>query len=193
MKFSGDVDIDLQTTFNPRDLFPWTRASILKDDELRAHPCGVHPQNIPEDPVTMLSAIPYDHAEELGFAKIDFLHLGVYDYFKSRAEIEELLEIEPDWGLLTIPSEQKKLFQLSKHGDILSAVKPKSIEELADVLALIRPGKKQYVKLYKSQREATRRILYAKDENGYSFKKSHAIAYAMVIVLQLHLIGAGIL
>jgi DNA polymerase III alpha subunit len=33
--------------------------------------------------------------------------------------------------------------------------------------------------------------LYAKDENGYSFKKSHAFAYAMVVVLQLHLIEQG--
>lgn len=193
MSFSADIDLDLQTSFKPTTLFPWTKASIVSDGKLRPHPCGVHPQNIPMDPVTGLSAIPYEEAEAEGYAKIDFLHLGVYDKFKSREEIEQLLELEPDWGLLTIPDEQKKLFQLSKHGDILSAVKPKSIEELADVLALIRPGKKQLVKLYIAQREATRRILYAKDETGYSFKKSHAIAYAMVIILQLHLISTGVL
>lgn len=193
MSFSADVDIDLRTDFDPSKLFPWTRASLVKDGQLRPHPCGVHPQEIPVDPITKLSAIPYEQAEELGYAKIDFLHLHVYDNFESREEIEALLDKEPDWGLLLVPDEQKKLFQLSKHGDILNAVKPKSIEELADVLAIIRPGKKQYAKLYNSQREATRRILYAKDENGYSFKKSHAIAYAMVIVLQLHLIELKIL
>lgn len=189
----ADVDIDFRTDFNPRKLFPWTRASIVKDGVLRAHPCGIYPQKIPVDPVTELAAIPYKEAEDIGYFKIDTLHLGVYDHFESRAEIDELLEIEPDWGLLTIPQEQKKLFQLANHGEILTAVKPKNIEELADVLALIRPGKKQLVKLYNAQREATRRILYAKDENGYSFKKSHAIAYAMVIVLQLHLIASGII
>ena len=188
-----DVDIDLRTDFNPRKLFPWTKASLVKNGDLHPHPCGIYPQTVPVDPVTGLSAIPYEQAEEEGYIKIDFLHLSVYDHFKSREEIEQLLEIEPDWGLLTIPSEQKKLFQLSNHGDILSAVKPKNIEELADVLALIRPGKKQLVKLYNSQREATRRALYAKDENGYSFKKSHAIAYAMVIILQLHLISVGVI
>jgi DNA polymerase III alpha subunit len=188
-----DVDIDLRTDFNPRKLFPWTKASLVKNGDLAPHPCGIYPQTVPVDPVTGLSAIPYEQAEEEGYIKIDFLHLSVYDHFKSREEIEQLLEIEPDWGLLTIPSEQKKLFQLSNHGDILSAVKPKNIEELADVLALIRPGKKQLVKLYNSQREATRRALYAKDENGYSFKKSHSVAYSLVIVLQLHLIAAGIL
>ena len=191
MSFSADVDIDLQTTFNPRTIFPWVRAAVLKNDNMTPHPCGVYPQNIAVDPITGLAAIPYDIAEELGYSKIDFLHLGVYDHFKSRAEIKELLAEEPDWGILLIPSEQKKLFQLSKHGDILNAIKPKSIEELADVLALIRPGKKQLVKLYHAQRDACRRILYAKDENGYSFKKSHAIAYSLVIVLQLHLIATG--
>lgn len=194
MSFSADIDIDLQTSFRPEILFPkFTRASIVKNDQLATHPCGVYLQNIPKDYVSGFAAIPYKEAEDAGYLKLDFLHLGVYDYFKSREEIDALLEIEPDWGLLTIPSEQSKLFQLNRHGDILSTVKPKNIEELADVLALIRPGKKQLVKLYMSQREATRRILYAKDENGYSFKKSHAIAYAMVIVLQLHLISTGVL
>ena len=188
-----DIDIDLQTTFSPWHLFPWTRSSMIKNDDLAPHPCGVHPQKIPMDDITGLSAIPYKEAEALGYSKIDFLHLSIYDHFHSREEIEGLLELEPDWGLLLIPEEQKKLFQLSNHGDILSNIKPRSIEELADVLALIRPGKRQFAKLYKSQKNSTRKILYAKDENGFSFKKSHAIAYAHVIVLQLHLISVGII
>ena len=188
-----DVDIDTPTTFNPIHLFPWTRACLVKDGDLQPHPCGVYPQAIAVDDLTGLAAIPYKDAEDIGYYKIDFLHLNIYDHFQSREEIEHLLEIEPDWHLLTDPEAQKKLFQLSKHGDILDEVQPTSVEELADVLALIRPGKKQLLKLYKVQREATRRILYAKDETGYSFKKSHAIAYAMVIILQLHLITTGIL
>lgn len=188
-----DIDIDLQTTFSPWQLFPWTRSTVLRNEEFAPHPCGVHPQKIPVDSLSGLSAIPYKEAEALGYSKIDFLHLSIYDHFNSREEIEGLLEIEPDWGLLTIPSEQKKLFQLSNHGDVLSEIKPKNVEELADVLALIRPGKRQYTKLYHTQRTATRTLLYATDESGYSFKKSHAIAYALVIVLQLHLINAGII
>jgi len=193
VKFSGDVDIDMRTDFDPKHLFPWTRASLVKNEDLTPHPCGYYPQSIPEDPLTGLAAIPYDEAEKLGYGKLDFLHLQLYDNFKSREEIDALLATEPDWGLLTIPSEQVKLFQLSKHGDVLTAVKPKSIEDLADVLALIRPGKKQYVGLYKTQKEATRRLLYAKGEDGYQFKKSHAIAYSMVIALQLHLISSGLI
>lgn len=193
MAFSADVDIDFRTDFKPEDVFPWTRASRVHNGYLVPHTVGVYPQRVPQDHVTKLAAIPYQEAEEIGYTKIDMLHLQVYDYFESREEIQALLKLEPDWGLLLIPSEQVKLFQLSKHGDVLSTVKPRNIEELADVLALIRPGKKQLAKLYNADRDATRRILYAKDENGYSFKKSHAIAYAMVIVLQLHLITTGVL
>lgn len=191
--FSADIDIDFQTTFKPESVFPWTKASIVKNGYLSPHPCGVYPQKIPVDYVTKLAAIPYAEAEEVGYMKIDMLHLSIYDHFNSREEITELLKLEPDWSLLLIPSEQAKLFQLSRHGEVLTAVKPKNIEELADCLALIRPGKKQLAKLYNVDKAGTRRILYSKDESGYSFKKSHAIAYAMVIVLQLHLISTGVL
>jgi DNA polymerase III alpha subunit len=190
---AADIDIDTPTTFNPKDYFPWTKASILRSNDLFPHPCGFYPENIPEDNVTGLAAIPYEDAENLGYSKIDFLHLSIYDHFKTRDEIDTLLTIEPDWGLLVIPSEQKKLFQLANHGDVLSAVKPKDIMTLADVLALIRPGKKKLLKLYLAQKETTRKILYQKDETGYSFKKSHAISYAHVIWLQLHLIEMGLI
>jgi DNA polymerase III alpha subunit len=117
--------------------------------------------------------------------------LHVYKHFKTRSEIEELLRKEPDWSLLLVPSNQEKLFQLKKHGDLLNDLKPRSVMEVADIMALIRPGKKQFIGLYKKEREAARRILYARDESGYSFRKSHGVAYSFIIVLQLHLIEQG--
>lgn len=188
-----DVDIDVQTSFDSKKYFPsWLRASVVRDGELTPHPCGVYPQHIAEDPVTHLAAVPHELAEDLGYLKIDFLHLSAYNGFKSREEIERLVDEEPDWSLLLVPSNQSKLFQLSKHGDLLTTIRPTSVEELADCMALIRPGKKQFVGLYTKQRAAARTLLYAPDpESGYSFKKSHALAYALVVVLQLHLIAQG--
>lgn len=189
-----DIDIDTPTSFDPIKIFQQsTRACVVRNDEMTSHPCGVYFQNIPRDPLTGLSAVPYDIAEELGYLKIDFLHLGVYDNFKSREEIEELIKLEPEWNLLLIPSVVQKLFQLSKHADVLAKIKPKSIEELADVIALIRPGKRELLNLYLSNRDVARRTLYSKDKNGFSFKKSHAVAYSLVIVLQLHLINLGLI
>jgi DNA polymerase III alpha subunit len=187
-----DVDIDVPPSFNPKDVFPsWTRAAVLKDGKITAHPCGVYPQAMARDPLTGLAAIPYEDAEDLGYLKVDFLHLNVYQHFKTRKEIEDLLKVEPDWNLLQLPSTWPQLFQLSKHGELLQKVKPKDLLSLADVMALIRPGKKGLLGLYLKEKEACRRVLYAKDDEGYSFKKSHALAYSLVVWLQLHLIAQG--
>jgi DNA polymerase III alpha subunit len=187
-----DVDIDTAPDFKPENHFPkWLRAAVVKDGKIQPHPVGVYPQAMARDPVTGLSAIPYESAEELGYLKVDFLHLNFYQHFKSRQEIEVLLKDEPDWTLLQLPSTWPKLFQLAKHGELLQKIKPKSVEELADCMALIRPGKKGLIGLYEKARASCRQALYAKDDEGYSFKKSHALAYALVVVLQLHLIKQG--
>jgi DNA polymerase III alpha subunit len=188
-----DVDIDTQTSFDPVKLFPsWVRASVVRDGRLTPHPCGVYPQRMPRDPMTKLAAIPHEAAEDFGFLKVDFLHLSLLNPIKSREELEALTKTEPNWSLLQLTSTHPKLFQLSKHGDLLIAIKPKSLEELADCIALIRPGKKQFLGLYLKQRAAARVLLYAKDpESGYSFKRSHSFAYALNIIVQLNLIEQG--
>lgn len=187
-----DVDIDCQTTFDPTKVFPtWLRASVVRDGKLTPHPCGVYPQSAAKDPMTGLAAIPYDQAGDFGFLKVDFLHLNAYAAFKSRTEIDELIALEPNWSLLQLDSTHAKLFQLAKHGEMLKNLKPKNIMELADCMALIRPGKKAFIGLYSKNKSEARKILYAKDDKGYSFKKSHALAYAYVVVLQLHLIERG--
>ena len=191
---SFDVDIDTPPNLDPLKLFPnWIKASIVKNEKLGPHPCGVFPQAIAKDLVTGLSAIPFENAEELGYFKLDFLHLTTYRHFQSREEIEELLKIEPNWDLLLDERNVEKLFQVGKHADLLKKLRPRSIEEVADVLALIRPGKQELLPFYIAEREACRVLLYMKDDSGFSFKKSHSISYSMVIVLQLHLLEAGIL
>lgn len=183
-----DIDIDTPTKFIPAAVFPNTvRASILNGTKVTPHQCGVYFQDMPIDIMTNLAAIPYNVAEELGYTKIDFLHLRVYDHFKNRKEIEDMIKQQTPWQLLLLPSVVEKLFQLSKHGQLLQQLKPVSTIELADALALIRPGKTSMLSLYLKNKEVARKLLYAKEENGYSFKKSHAIAYALVVELQLKL------
>jgi len=191
----ADIDIDLPTSFKPESCFPnWPKACIYDGDDqtVKPHPCGVYPQKIARDPISGLCAIPYNIAEELGYVKLDFLHLTIYDHFSSREEIKELLDTDPDWNLLLSPGIVSKLFQLANHFETVSKIRPRSTEELADVLALIRPGKKSLIGLYQKEKESCRRLLYAKGENDeYSFKKAHAISYALVVQLQLHLISLG--
>jgi len=187
-----DIDIDLKPDFELSSAFPlWKRAAVFKNSQLTPHPCGAYPQDIGQDPITKLAAIPYSIAEDLGFMKLDFLHLNVYKHFSSHDEVCQLVNLEPNWSLLLIPSVVEKLFQLSRHGDVLARVKPKSVDELADVIALIRPGKRSLLDAYLINKETTKRILYTKGSGEYAFKRSHACAYSMVIILQLHLIEAG--
>ena len=191
--FRADVDIDFPPNFNPKALFPtWARASLLKNEQLTQHPCGIYPQNIAVDTITGLAAIPYEEAEQLGYFKLDCLSNHVFANFQSRAEILELLKLEPDWSILTDKDQVEKLFQISKHYDLMLKLKPQSIMDLADAIALIRPGKSKLIPLYLAQKEAVRKSLYSQSEE-FSFKKSHSISYAMVIMLQLHLIELGLL
>lgn len=187
-----DIDIDFCSTFDPNSLFKQAvPASMVRGDELVKHPCGHYFQSMPVDPVTGLAAIPYEEAECMGFFKIDFLHLHPLNYFKSKEEIRELIKKDPNWDLLLDEQHVQKLFQLSKHHEMLQLIRPKNVQELADCIALIRPGRKHLLQQYLKNRERTRVDLYARPLPRGCYKKAHAISYALTIVLQLHLIEMG--
>lgn len=191
-----DIDIDLKTNFTPEDIFDVVRASRVdaKSGKLAKHNVGVYFQNIPVDRVTGLSAIPHKQAEEHGYFKVDFLHLSILDEFESKDEIKALMKIPPDWSLLEDEEVVEKLFQIGRKFDVVKKVKPTSVQELADIIALIRPGKRMLLNAYLKDREAVRKELYVKPDNDLAwYKKPHAVAYALTIVLQLHLIKGGVL
>jgi DNA polymerase III alpha subunit len=186
-----DIDIDLPPSFDPTKVFKeCVRASMVTNDDLKKHPCGVYFQNVPVDQITGLCAIPYQQAEEIGYTKIDFLHLTLLENVRTKQEIRQLMDQDPDWNLLLVPDCVSRLFQVSKHGELLKRLKPQNVEELADVIALIRPGKKHLIEAYSVNKSATRKELYTKTDTYY-FKKSHAISYALTIVLQMHLYAQG--
>lgn len=190
-----DIDIDFQTTFDPLTIFTnGIRASMVKNNELVKHPAGVYLQSIPVDSVTQLAAIPYEQANELGYFKIDFLHLSILDNFETKQQIRTLLKKSPDWSLLEQKEHVLKLFQLHRHFNLVSQIRPQSVEELADCVALIRPGKRVLLPAYLKDKNDVRRFIYRQgDDDKSAFRKSHAIAYSLTIVLQLHLIKGGIL
>ena len=186
-----DVDIDFADNKYEKH-FKFIRASRINKDQLVKHNVGVYFQDIPIDNTTGLSAIPYKDAEDIGYLKLDFLHLDLLKYFDNNDQIERLSNIEPDWSLLESEENVKKLFQIHRSFWLINQIKPQNIEELADCLALVRPGKKQLIYKYLENKHEIRKILYIKD-NNFSFKRSHAIAYATTIVLQLHLLKSGII
>jgi DNA polymerase III alpha subunit len=191
-----DIDLDLPTNFNPKKVFPTVKvASMLKGPELVKHPCGAYFQGIAVDPMTGLAAIPHKEAQALGFFKIDFLHLSVLDDFSSKTQIRKLMKLRPDWSLLEDQSVVEKLFHIKNHFDLVNRVKPTSVQELADIMALIRPGRRQLLDQYMNDKDGVRKnLLYERQaQDEYSFKRAHAIAYAYNVVLQLHLAKQGLL
>lgn len=185
-----DIDIDFQTNFDANKIFDTAiPASMVKKNELVKHPCGQYFQNIAIDEITGLSAIPYEEAEILGYIKIDFLHLSSLDLVDSKEELRALLKKNPKWELLHKKENTAKLLHINRHFDLIDLVRPTSIIELADCLALIRPGKKELLSKYLKSPDMVRELLYVRGrDEKYVFKKSHAIAYASMIVIQLHLI-----
>lgn len=182
-----DVDIDVKPNFNKNRY--GVRASIYNESEqtLQAHPSGVYIDSaMPIDLISGIAAIPYEQAEELGFMKIDLLSNTVYDNFQSKIDVLNALNKEPDWLLFQNEKVVKTLPHIAGHFDLIQILKPKSIEDLADVLALIRPGKTHLIDKYIKDKQSTRENLYRKPKIGMYFKKSHAIAYACMIVCVLN-------
>jgi len=78
------------------------------------------------------------------------------------------------------------LFHVNGHGDILKKMKPKSIEQLSAILAIIRPAKRYLIG--KDWDSVLSEVWKKPDNEEYYFKKSHATAYAVAIVVQMNLI-----
>lgn len=186
-----DIDIDVAPDSEVLKLFPHAIcASRIENGELKKHNVGIHFQNIAVDPVSGLAAIPYNKLEDFGYYKIDILPVHILKHFESKQEMLKLQKIEPDWSLLEDEEHVKKLFHLGKHYDIINQVKPTSIIELADIFALIRPNKIKLLDKYLRNPNKIRPELFKK-RAPEDMRKAHAIPYAILIVLQLHLIKEG--
>ena len=93
------------------------------------------------------------------------------------------------WDLLSHREIVSELAHINQHFDLVSRLRPKSVLQLAMVLALIRPGKRHLVT--RCEREGWESIaneIWTPDRDGYTFKKSHSISLATTIVLQLNLL-----
>lgn len=182
-----DIDIDFADRTLVLDKIKHVAASIKEDDgTFKKHNTGIYCTSIPYNPVTNQATIDYKEAEERGYFKIDFLNVGIYEKIKNEAQLIQLMETEPLWDLLLDDSFTNLLFHVNGHGSILRQMKPQDVEQLSAVLAMIRPAKRY---LIGKDWTTVMNEIWTKPENGdYYFKKSHAIAYATAVVVQMNLI-----
>ena len=181
-----DIDIDFLDREQALALFKHVRASRIDDNKLVKHNTGVYLHEVPVNAVENLCAVPYEEAEEKNYFKIDFLNVGIYKGVRDEAHLVQLMETEPLWDLLQDEEFIQNLFHVNGHGSILRQSKPESIEQLAAVLAMIRPAKRY---LIGKDWTTVMTEVWTKPENDeYFFKKSHATAYAVAVVVQMNLI-----
>jgi hypothetical protein len=185
-----DIDIDFIDREQALKLFKHTVAS--RDDNGRTvkHNTGVYLHEVPVDAVSGLCSIPYEQAEEQEFFKIDFLNVSIYKGVRNEDHLIQLMETEPLWDLLLQDEFNNLLFHVNGHGSILREMQPTSIEQLAAVLAMIRPAKRHLIG--KDWSTVMTEVWTKPETNDYFFKKSHATAYAVAIVVQMNLICESI-
>ena len=181
-----DVDIEFFDRDGVLKLFKHTPASIIKDNKIEKHKTGVYFHAIPSDPINGYATLDYKKAEDRGYFKIDCLNVNIYKNVKSEQELVELMIEEPDWDMLKDTKVVENLFHLNGHYNIVSKLEPKNIEQLAAVLAIIRPAKRGL--MYKDWTEILKEVWVKPTDGSYFFKKSHAVAYAQAIVVQMNLI-----
>lgn len=185
-----DIDIDFVDREQALKHLNFVGASRLDDNRLVKHNTGVYLHEVPVDAVTGLCQVPYEQAEELGYFKIDFLNVGIYKGVRDEEHLVQLMSTEPLWDLLQQTEFVDLLFHLNGHGDVLKKTCPTSVEQLAAVLAMIRPAKRY---LIGKPWTTIMQEVWTKPETGdYYFKKSHATAYAVAIVVQMNLICEGV-
>ena len=181
-----DIDIDFRNRDEILNVLKHIKASRQDGDKLVPHNTGIYLQSIPYDPATNLANIDYKTAEERGYFKIDFLNVNVYNGVKDELHLKQLMEVEPLWDLLEQDEFTNLLFHLNGHGSILRTMKPKNLEQLAAVLAMIRPAKRHLIG--KGWDEVFEEVWTKPDNGEYYFKHAHAVGYAMAIVVQMNLI-----
>ena len=181
-----DIDIDFIDRDQALKLFEHIPASRLDNGKLVKHNTGVYMHEVPVDAVSGLCQLPYEQAEDEKYFKIDFLNVGIYKGVRDEDHLIQLMETKPLWDLLLQDEFADLLFHLNGHGAILRKTCPSSVEELAAVLAMIRPAKRN---LIGKDWTTIMTEVWTKPETGdYYFKKSHATAYAVAIVVQMNLI-----
>ena len=181
-----DIDIDFIDREQALSHFKHIRARREEDGKVLKHNTGVYMHEVPFDPENNMCLVPYEEAEEQGLFKLDFLNVTLYKGIKNEAHLQKLMETEPLWELLEQDDFIDLLFHVNGHGNILRQMKPTSVEQLAAVLAMIRPAKRH---LIGQPWDTVLKEVWTKPEaDEYFFKKSHATAYAVAVVVQMNLI-----
>lgn len=188
---SADIDIDFANRDDILKLLQHTPARQTVQGQIRRHNSGVYVTDIPQDPVNRCAAIDYEHAEQLGYFKIDFLNMSVYQLITSPEHYATVVATEPTWSRLwQEPQWAQQLAHVGNYTDLLKEMRPDSIPRMAAFISIIRPGKAHLQR--RPWAEVFASVWDGDESRGYTFKKSHAISYAALVALHMNLLSPSV-
>jgi DNA polymerase III alpha subunit len=188
-QFSSDIDIDFGNRDDALKHLKHTAATLMRDGKPGKHASGVYFTDIPVDPFTGSASLQYERAEELGYVKLDFLNVSLYQQIKSEQHLVELMNTEPPWHRLNEREFCEQLMHLGNHYDTIHKMPEpvNSIPRLAMMLSVIRPAKRHLIG--KNWADVAKTVWEPDPNGGYAFKKSHSIAYATLVVVHMNLLN----
>jgi hypothetical protein len=188
MKFTSDIDIDVGDRDQALALLKYTAASIIKEGKNVRHKTGVYFTDIPIDPFTGRASLDYEAAEARGYVKVDVLNVGLYKQITNEEHLQQLMQQEPAWDRLYDPDFCARLIHIGAHYDTLVKMPEavNSIPRLAMFLAVIRPAKRHLIG--RTWAEVASTVWEKPADDGYFFKKAHAISYSHLVAVNINLL-----
>jgi hypothetical protein len=188
MKFTSDIDIDVGDRDQALAVLKYTAASIIKEGRNTKHNTGVYFTDITVDPFTGRASLDYEAAEERGYVKVDILNVGLYRQIANEEHLQQLMQQEPAWDRLYEPEFCARLIHIGAHYDTLIRMPEavNSIPRLAMFLAVIRPAKRHLIG--KTWAEVAESVWERPADDGYFFKKAHAISYSHLVAVNINLL-----
>jgi hypothetical protein len=190
MKFNSDIDIDFANREAVLQLIKHVPASMLRDGKLVPHNTGVYVTPAPLDPFSGLCSLDYEQAEQRGYVKLDLLNVNLYKQVRDEAHLVQLMQHDPDWQRFNSDHDFfEQLIHVNSHWDLLKKMPEPvdSITRLAMFLAVIRPAKRYLAgRVWK---EVADEVWARPTDDTYYFKKSHSLAYAHLVVVNMNLIS----
>jgi hypothetical protein len=187
MSLKFDIDIDFaDRTAVLEKVKHHTPATIIRANELIKHNTGAYFTDVPTDPVKGICSLDHKDAEERGYFKLDLLNVNVYSQVESEEHLIDLMFTEPPWERLAEKEYCEQVIHIGNQYDLIKKMMPNTIPRMAMFLSVIRPAKRYLIG--KTWKEIGEQV-WEKPDEGYYFKKSHAVAYAHLVVVHMNLLN----
>lgn len=183
-----DIDIDVADRDRLISLLKCVPAAQRPEHKPHSkHNTGVYAVDMPVNPIDGLAAFDYKQAEDMGFFKLDIINVGVYTLVRDRQHLKQLLAIEPPWHRLwEEPEFAEQIIHVGSYARLLRNMKPDTLPRIAAFISVIRPGKSHLQNRPWSEVFAT--VWDGNSDYGYTFKRAHAISYAMLVKLHINVL-----